>query len=80
MQVVPKYYMGRVQNTFAMASRTVQMALAVALGWAAQSRGLIVAFALLAFAYGLAVFSAALAGRPNVREDAVAKRAAAARV
>jgi hypothetical protein len=64
MQVVPEALMGRVQNTFAMISRAVQMSLALALGCLGQRFGLTAAFALLATTYAAGAIAAGLAGRP----------------
>jgi MFS transporter, DHA3 family, macrolide efflux protein len=65
MEVVPQHYMGRVQNMFAIVSRSIQLLLGMALGLIAHSAGLIVAFCVLAMVYMVAAIAAASAGVPS---------------
>ncbi|MFB3916410.1 MAG: MFS transporter [Terriglobales bacterium] len=61
MEVVPKYYMGRVSNTFAFATRMLQMGLGMAVGVVAHRVSLTLAFGMIAGAYSLAFITSALA-------------------
>jgi MFS family permease len=54
MQMVPKYFMGRVQNTFYFAGTALQIVLAFSAGVIAHRWSLTAAFGLLAMVYGLA--------------------------
>ena len=66
MQAVPKHYMGRVQNAFALLSRTAQIGIGLALGLLAHTVGLVAAFVGLALVYGVGAIAAAAAGVPPV--------------
>jgi MFS family permease len=65
MEVVPKHYMGRVQNTFAIVSRLMQMLLGMLLGVVAHNVGVVAAFGALGMAYLVAALAAATAGSPS---------------
>jgi uncharacterized membrane protein YgaE (UPF0421/DUF939 family) len=65
MEVVPRQYMGRVQNMFAMVSRTLQIGLGMALGLLAHHAGLRLAFLALGMTYIFAALAAAFAGSPT---------------
>jgi len=60
METVPSHLMGRVQNTFYFAGTTMQLALAIALGFVAHNISLVLAFAILGCVYGLSFIIAAL--------------------
>ena len=64
MEAVPRHFMGRVQNLFAMVSRTIQIALGMALGVLAHRTGLAFAFCALGATYFVAALAAAFAGSP----------------
>lgn len=66
MRVVPQNYMGRVQNTFTLAARILQMILGVGLGVVAHNLGLFAAFCVLAMAYLAGAVAAGLAGKEPV--------------
>src|SRR6202041_2407710 len=53
MEMVPKYLMGRVQNTYYFAGTFLQIALALSVGAVAHRVSLVAAFAILASVYGL---------------------------
>jgi hypothetical protein len=59
MQVVPKYQMGRVQNTFAFGTRALQVVLGMTVGVVAHRFSLTAAFGLIALAYFVAFLTAA---------------------
>ena len=50
--------MGRTQSAIAVLSTVVQLAMSVALGWVAQSAGLVAGYTLLALLYAGATLSA----------------------
>ena len=58
MEMVPKHLMGRVQNAFYFAGTFLQLVLAVCVGATAQKVSLVLAFAILAFVYGLSFVAA----------------------
>ena len=58
MSIVPRHFMGRTQSAIAVLSTVVQLAMSVALGWVAQSAGLVAGYALLALLYAGATLSA----------------------
>jgi DHA3 family macrolide efflux protein-like MFS transporter len=58
MHLVPKHFMGRVQNTFYFAGTGLQITLALACGFIAHRVSLSAAFAVLAAVYALAFLSA----------------------
>ena len=58
MEMVPKHLMGRVQNTFYFAGTFLQIVLALSVGVVAHNLSLVVAFAILAIAYGLSFVAA----------------------
>jgi MFS family permease len=64
MEVVPKYYMGRVQNIFAFAARALQMSLGMAVGLVAHRFSLTAAFLMIGVAYFLGCTSAGFAKPP----------------
>jgi MFS family permease len=51
MEMVPKHFMGRVQNTFYFAGTSLQLAFSFAVGTLAHTRGLTVAFAIVGAIY-----------------------------
>lgn len=59
MEVVPKYYMGRVSNTFAFATRLLQMVLGMVVGVVAQRVSLTLAFSMIGGTYLLAFLTSA---------------------
>ena len=72
MEMVPKYLMGRVQNTYYFAGTFLQIALALSVGAVAHRVSLVAAFAILACVYGMAFVAASWpAGTPVVEEVAV---------
>jgi MFS family permease len=58
MSIVPRHYMGRTQSAMAILTTVVQLAMSFALGWVAQSAGLVAGYALLALLYTGATVSA----------------------
>jgi MFS family permease len=58
MQMVPKHLMGRVQNTFYFGGTFLQIVLALLVGAVAQNVSLVVAFGIMATAYGLSFVAA----------------------
>jgi len=74
MEMVPSHLMGRVQNTFYFAGTTMQLLLAVVLGFVAHNISLVLAFAILGCVYGLSFVIAAI---PAGEQKAVAETARA---
>jgi hypothetical protein len=58
MEMVPNHLMGRVQNTFFFFGTFLQLALAVSVGLVAHDVSLVLAFAIMASAYGLSFVAA----------------------
>ncbi len=74
MTVVPRHYMGRVQNLFSVLAIVVQIAMAPIVGGTAQGKGLMSAVMIIAAMYLLASFSGVLSARgpaigPPVNDD-----------
>ncbi len=65
MEAVPEHYMGRVQNTFAIVSRLMQIVIGMTLGVIAHTIGLFTAFCGLAMVYAIAAIAAAAARSPS---------------
>jgi hypothetical protein len=75
MHMVPKHFMGRVQNTFYFAGTGLQIALALSAGVIAQHLSLMAAFFLLGTVYALAFISSVWpvpAARVNAGEPVAA--------
>ena len=51
MTIVPKHFMGRTQSAIAILSTAIQLFMSFALGWVAQSAGIVAGYALLAILY-----------------------------
>jgi MFS family permease len=66
MEAVPEHYMGRVQNTFAIVSRLMQIVIGMTLGVIAHTIGLFAAFCGLAMVYAIAAIAAAAARSPSI--------------
>lgn len=60
MEIIPKHFMGRVQNTFYMAGTVLQLALSMAVAEVAHRRSLSAGFAMIAAVYAVACVSAVL--------------------
>ena len=60
MEAVPAHLMGRVQNAFYFAGTTMQLILAVVIGYVAHNLSLVLAFAILGCVYGLSFVISAL--------------------
>ena len=75
MRMVPKHFMGRVQNTFYFAGTALQISLALSAGLIAHRVSLTAAFALLGAVYGLAFLGSVWpvpASKPELEAVAVA--------
>ena len=77
MEIVPKHFMGRVQNTFFFAGLLLQMALGYAVGVVAHNVSLFAAFAIIAAVYTVASLAALIpvrlpASQPRP-EESIAK-------
>jgi MFS family permease len=70
MEMVPKYLMGRVQNTFYFAGTSLQLLLALCVGAVAHKVSLVVAFAILASVYGLSFVAASWPTETPIAEGA----------
>ena len=57
MTIVPKHFMGRTQSAIAILTTAIQLFMSIALGWIAQSVGIIAGYALLALLYVFATIS-----------------------
>jgi MFS family permease len=77
MEVVPQYYMGRVQNTFAVGTRGLQVVLGLTVGIVAQRYSLRAGFALIAAAYAIALVTAAWPATAPESQRAAPSRAGA---
>ena len=75
MHLVPKHFMGRVQNTFYFAGLALQIFLAVLVGATAHRIGLAYAFALIATAYTLAFFAALMTKPAAARVEQLSEAA-----
>lgn len=65
MEIVPKHFMGRVQNTFFFIGTALQLATSVAVGAIAEHVSLALAFSVIGLMYGVAAITAAWpAARP----------------
>jgi len=60
MELIPKHFMGRVQNTFYLAGTVLQLLLSIAVAAVAHRYSLSAAFAMIAFVYAVACVSAIL--------------------
>jgi len=58
MQLVPRHFMGRVQNTFYFFGTFLQITLGLAVGWVASRISLTAGFAIIAAVYAVAFGSA----------------------
>lgn len=72
MELVPKYLMGRVQNTFNFFGTTLQLVLALCVGATAHDISLVAGFAIVACVYAAAFIAATLPAKTGVREEEVA--------
>jgi MFS family permease len=77
MEIVPKHFMGRVQNTFFFAGMLLQMALGYTVGVVAHNVSLFAAFAIIAAVYTVASLAALIpvrlpASQPST-EESIAK-------
>jgi DHA3 family macrolide efflux protein-like MFS transporter len=66
MTIVPRHFMGRTQSAFAILTTALQLLMSFALGWLAESAGVLAGFALLALIYSGAT-AAAFRARQLVR-------------
>lgn len=57
MTIVPRHFMGRTQSAIAILTTAIQLFMSFALGWVAQSAGIIAGYALLAILYVFATLS-----------------------
>ena len=57
MTIVPRHFMGRTQSAIAILTTAIQLLMSFALGWVAQSAGIIAGYALLALLYVFATAS-----------------------
>ncbi len=64
MEIVPKHFMGRVQNTFYFAGTMLQLLLSFGVGAVAHRVGLAAAFAIIALVYFVAAVTAAWPAQP----------------
>jgi MFS family permease len=76
MEIIPKHYMGRVQNLFNLLAIGMQIAVAPLVGGTAQKRGLVVATAVIGTMYLLATV-AGLVARKTAPSEPVAEIATA---
>lgn len=68
MEIIPKHYMGRVQNLFNLCAIGIQIMVAPLVGGAAQKRGLIVGTAVIGTMYLLATIAGLVASKTQVTE------------
>jgi MFS family permease len=68
MEIIPKHYMGRVQNLFNLCAIGIQIMVAPLVGGAAQKRGLIVGTAVIGTMYLLATIAGLVASKTQVPE------------
>ncbi len=78
MEIVPKHFMGRVQNTFYFAGTLLQVVLGFAVGVMSHRVGLAAGFALIGCVYAVAFLTAAWPRPPRAHAQAVAEETAAA--
>jgi MFS family permease len=71
MEIIPKHYMGRVQNLFNLCAIGIQIMVAPLVGGAAQKRGLIVGTAVIGTMYLLATIAGLVASKTQVAESDV---------
>ncbi len=76
MELVPRYYMGRVQNTFAFFARCLQMGLGMLVGVVSYHWGVTAAFAIIALGYAIAFITATWTARLKTQTAAVALESA----
>ena len=57
MTIVPRHFMGRTQSAIAILTTAIQLFMSLALGWVAQSAGIIAGYTLLALLYVFATVS-----------------------
>jgi MFS transporter, DHA3 family, macrolide efflux protein len=72
MEMVPKHLMGRVQNAINLLGTTLQLVLALAVGFTAHNISLVAGFAIIAIAYGLSFVAASLPVEAKVPAEQVA--------
>jgi hypothetical protein len=60
MEMVPKHFMGRVQNTFFFTGTLLQLVTSIGVGAVAEHISLSLAFAIIGAMYGIAAITAAL--------------------
>jgi MFS family permease len=68
MEIIPKHYMGRVQNLFSLFAIAMQIAVAPLVGGAAQLRGLVLGTAVIGTLYLLATVAGLFARKSSVTE------------
>src|SRR6185312_8606814 len=66
MEMVPKHFMGRVQNTFYFAATALQLGLSFAVGTAAHRMGLVYGFGMVGVVYLFACLSGTWPARETV--------------
>ena len=76
MELVPKHFMGRVQNTFYLAGTVLQLLLSIAVAAVAHRYSLSAAFAMIAFVYAVACVSAILPDAASLPEPIAMAEAA----
>jgi hypothetical protein len=59
MEMVPKHFMGRVQNTFFFIGTSLQLMTSIAVGAVAEHISLALAFSIIGVMYGIAAITAA---------------------
>ncbi len=68
MEIIPKHYMGRVQNLFSLFAIGLQIAVAPLVGGAAQKRGLVLGTAVIGTMYLLATLAGLVARKTSAKE------------
>jgi MFS family permease len=70
MEMVPKHFMGRVQNTFFFIGTLLQLVTSIGVGVVAEHISLVLAFAIIAVMYGIAALTAAWPAAARVKSHA----------
>jgi MFS family permease len=71
MEIIPKHYMGRVQNLFSLFAIGMQIAVAPLVGGAAQKRGLVLGTAVIGTMYLLATLAGFIASKSSSKDKPV---------
>jgi MFS family permease len=71
MEMVPKHFMGRVQNTFFFIGTLLQLVTSIGVGVVAEHISLVLAFAIIGVMYGIAAITAAWPAAARVKSHAV---------